>query len=247
MLGKPPFPRFFYLHGFYLAGCLFLLTQCSTPHYPVQGISRSSQAYYVQGSWHYPQKYYDYDKIGLASWYGPGFHGSKKAQGEIYNQYAMTAAHKTLPLPSIARVTNIKNGKSIIVLIDDRGPFKYKGRIIDLSVTAAKELGLHDKGIGKVRVQSLPKESHALSIYLKHYGNKAGIDRKKRTWEDVYRQEIGWRPGYQNLTQTSSKVHNLNCQKINQQKKKTFKIQSVSNINHYIQSRTWPKHKGAHR
>lgn len=189
------------LHPVYwsLLPLLFLLTSCSTMRYPVQGVSYSSKPYYVRDAWHYPQHYYDYDRVGLASWYGPDFHGRKKAMGEIYNQYTMTAAHKTLPLPTIAKVTNLENGKSVIVLIDDRGPFKYKNRIIDLSVSAAKRLGTHRKGIGKVRVQSLPKESDALSLYLKNHGTKTAYGHR-RTWEEIYRTEIGSRPGYKQLS-----------------------------------------------
>ncbi|GHS93381.1 hypothetical protein AGMMS49949_06570 [Alphaproteobacteria bacterium] len=212
--GKRALPSFFspfrkFLRFFPLAS-LLLLTRCSLgPRHPVEGVSRSSRPYHERGEWHYPQQHYDYDKEGLASWYGPNFHGGKKAQGEIYNQYAMTAAHKTLPLPSIVRVTNLENGKHVVVLIDDRGPFKYK-RIIDLSASAAKELGMYQRGICKVRVQALPKESHALAMYLKHYGRGGGQNSQKRTWEDIYRQEIGQRSGYENLTPVSMKVHLLN-------------------------------------
>lgn len=77
---------------------------------------------------------------GLASWYGRKFHGRKTASGEIYNMHAMTAAHRTLPLPSYARVTNVANGRTVIVRVNDRGPF-IKGRVIDLSYAAARKLG----------------------------------------------------------------------------------------------------------
>ncbi len=95
-----------------------------------------------------------YKKRGVATWYGRRYHGKKTAIGEIYDMYAMTAAHPTLPLPSYARVTNVKNGKSIVVRINDRGPF-LSNRIIDLSYTAAHKLDIIAKGSGQVEVESI--------------------------------------------------------------------------------------------
>lgn len=93
-----------------------------------------------------------YIKRGIASWYGPGFHGRKTANGEIYNMYAMTAAHRTLPIPSYAEVTNLKTNKSVIVRINDRGPY-VGNRVLDLSYAAAKKLGI--QGVGKVEVKAI--------------------------------------------------------------------------------------------
>jgi rare lipoprotein A len=94
------------------------------------------------------------DQCGGASWYGPGFHGKKTASGERFNENAMTAAHKTLPLGTIVKVTNQRTGKSIKVTINDRGPFA-KGRIIDLSKAAAAKLGTKQAGVGKVCVAKI--------------------------------------------------------------------------------------------
>ncbi len=91
---------------------------------------------------------------GLASWYGPGFHGRRTASGEIYNMYAFTAAHKTLPLGTEVLVINLENGRQTIVRINDRGPF-VKGRIIDLSYAAARALGMYRKGVARVRIVAL--------------------------------------------------------------------------------------------
>ncbi|MBY6190595.1 septal ring lytic transglycosylase RlpA family protein [Microbulbifer agarilyticus] len=99
-----------------------------------------------------------YRERGHASWYGTKFHGRKTANGEVYNMYAMSAAHKTLPLPSYAKVTNLDNGRSIIVRVNDRGPF-VPGRIIDLSYTAAQKLGYIDKGVARVEVEALDPAS----------------------------------------------------------------------------------------
>ncbi len=95
-----------------------------------------------------------YKKRGIASWYGRRYHGQKTATGETYDMYAMTAAHPTLPVPSFARVTNIGNGKAVIVRVNDRGPF-HSGRLIDLSYTAAYKLGVLSGGTNQVEVESL--------------------------------------------------------------------------------------------
>jgi rare lipoprotein A len=95
-----------------------------------------------------------YLERGVASWYGPTFHGESTSMGESYDMYAMTAAHKTLPLPAYARVTNLSNGKSVVVRINDRGPFA-KNRIIDLSYTAAAKLDMLHHGTALVEVRTL--------------------------------------------------------------------------------------------
>jgi len=99
---------------------------------------------------------------GLASWYGKRYHGQKTSSGEIYDMYAMTAAHPTLPIPSYARVTNVASGKSVVVRINDRGPFKSE-RVIDLSYVAAYKLGFIQAGQGRVEVEAIvPGRSAAL-------------------------------------------------------------------------------------
>lgn len=97
-----------------------------------------------------------FQEIGMASWYGNGFHGKKTASGEIFNMNAMTAAHKTLPLGSYVRVKNLSTGKEIVVRINDRGPF-HSNRIIDLSKKAAKSLGIIRKGHAKVHIKAIDK------------------------------------------------------------------------------------------
>jgi len=99
-----------------------------------------------------------YKERGHASWYGTKFHGRRTSNGEVYNMYAMSAAHKTLPLPSYAKVTNLENGRSVIVRVNDRGPF-VPGRIIDLSYTAAQKLGYIDKGVARVEVEALDPDT----------------------------------------------------------------------------------------
>ena len=118
------------------------------------GIYKIGTPYQIMGIWYYPRENSNYDETGIASWYGPKFHGRRTANGEIFDMNLLTAAHPTLPMPVRARVTNLENGKSIIVRINDRGPFA-KDREIDLSRKAAEVLGFRDKGTTQVRVQYL--------------------------------------------------------------------------------------------
>ncbi len=118
--------------------------------------------YQVKGVWYYPQEDFNYEETGIASWYGPNFHGKLTANGEVFDQNSLTAAHKTLQMPAVARVTNLENGRSIVVRINDRGPFAHT-RIIDLSRRSAQLLGMEAKGTAKVRVKILPDESRALA------------------------------------------------------------------------------------
>ncbi|MGF1651470.1 MAG: septal ring lytic transglycosylase RlpA family protein [Hyphomicrobiaceae bacterium] len=108
--------------------------------------------YTVAGITYVPAENPQYDEIGEASWYGEGFHGKPTANGELYDQASMTAAHPTLPMPSFVRVTNLANGRTVLVRVNNRGPFK-RGRIIDVSKAAADALGFAQHGITRVRVQ----------------------------------------------------------------------------------------------
>lgn len=110
--------------------------------------------YQINGKWYHPKENFSYDRVGVASWYGPGFNGKRTANGETYDMDLMTAAHPTLPMPTLVSVTNLENGRSITVRINDRGPF-HDNRLIDLSRRAAEELGIKRDGTGRVRVQVL--------------------------------------------------------------------------------------------
>ena len=127
--------------------------------------------YKINGRWYKPRHQPNYNKTGIASWYGPNFHGRKTANGEVYDQTALSAAHPTLPLPSYVRVENIRNGRSVIVRVNDRGPF-HKTRIIDLSYRTAELLGTRAGGIAKVKVKYIGRapvdgsdEQYLLSSY----------------------------------------------------------------------------------
>ncbi|NRG18800.1 septal ring lytic transglycosylase RlpA family protein [Rhizobiales bacterium] len=108
--------------------------------------------YKVAGKWYKPKRDPNYEKVGYASWYGPTFHGRMTANGEIFDRSALTAAHTTLPLPSYARVTNLENGRSVTVRVNDRGPF-HGNREIDLSERVATLLDYKHKGVAKVKVE----------------------------------------------------------------------------------------------
>ena len=157
-----------------LAGC----AETSGPKAAVQGQSRSSgsykigEPYQVKGVWYYPKEDFSYDETGIASWYGPGFHAESTANGESFDQNDLTGAHKTLPLPSLVRVTNLENGRSIVVRINDRGPF-VPGRIVDLSRRGAQLLGFEGQGSAKVRVSILPEESRAVAAAAR--AGQAGV------------------------------------------------------------------------
>ena len=134
--------------------CSALLSGCGSRSWHKGGVP-GSRPYTVRGKTYYPLKSAKgFVEEGTASWYGPGFHGKTTANGETYNQYAMTAAHKILPLGTQVRVTHLGNGRSIIVRINDRGPF-VDDRVIDLSRAAASRLNVVGPGTARVRIQSL--------------------------------------------------------------------------------------------
>jgi rare lipoprotein A len=116
------------------------------------GAYKVGSPYQINGVWYYPKEDPFYDETGIASWYGEDFHEKATANGERYDMDALTAAHRTLPMPTIVRVTNLENGRSIRLRVNDRGPYA-RGRIIDVSRHAAQLLGFHDKGTARVRVQ----------------------------------------------------------------------------------------------
>lgn len=139
------------------------LAGCSTKSAVYKGGSRGTKPYTIAGKTYYPLKSaHGFVEEGIASWYGPGFHGKTTSSGEIYNQYAMTAAHKILPLGTNVRVTRLDTGRSVIARVNDRGPF-VDNRVIDLSRAAATRLDMMGKGTAPVRVQSVGEIAGATS------------------------------------------------------------------------------------
>jgi len=180
-------------HFSVILGLFFLLSACAETQLIVHTAKRLSKTssspkpvkpkgkykvgkpYQIKGIWYYPKVDYRYNRTGIASWYGPGFHGKKTANGEIYDQNGLTAAHKTLPMPSLVQVTNLENGRSLRLKINDRGPFAY-GRIIDLSRRGAQLLGFHRKGTARVQVQVLEAESRMMAYQAKGGATLASTD-----------------------------------------------------------------------
>jgi rare lipoprotein A len=145
-------------HAAVLAGAAILVASCVTkaPETTVSvppnaGVYKIGNPYQIEGTWYYPREQPDYDETGVASWYGPTFYGHRTANGEAFDGDGLTAAHRTLPMPVNVRVTNLENGKSLILRVNDRGPFA-KGRIIDVTERAAKLLGFYANGSARVRV-----------------------------------------------------------------------------------------------
>lgn len=170
----------------------FLLTACSEvelgsamykkynrPTETVQNTSKGAfkvgKPYNVQGKTYYPQETYDYVETGVASWYGPGFHSKKTASGEMYDQNELTAAHRTLQMPSLVRVTNLDNGRSVVVRVNDRGPFAH-GRIIDVSAKAAELLGMVRTGTARVKLELLANESRTLAHHARNGKSTKGAE-----------------------------------------------------------------------
>lgn len=143
----------------------FILTGCMEqeripPFVTPSPFKPTSRPYCINGQWYNPQGYYELCQEGVASYYGgsDGCHGSLTATGEKFNMFALTAAHKTLPLPCVIHVENLDNGRKAVLIVNDRGPF-IRGRILDVSAQAAAKLGFYKKGLAKVRICTLVKES----------------------------------------------------------------------------------------
>lgn len=152
-----------------------LYKKYSRPETQTQGNFKVGKPYSVAGRTYYPTETYDYVETGIASWYGPGFHAKKTASGEKYDQNELTAAHRTLQMPSLVRVTNLDNGRSVVVRVNDRGPFA-KGRIIDVSGKAANLLGMVGTGTARVKLELLANESRALAAAAKSGRSTKGVE-----------------------------------------------------------------------
>jgi rare lipoprotein A len=137
----------------------------AVPH----GTYKVGSPYQINGVWYYPAEDFTYEETGIASWYGQDFHGKYTANGEVFDLNALTAAHRTLPMPSVVQVTNLENGRSIELRVNDRGPFA-RSRIIDVSRRAAQLLGFEGQGTAKVRVKILVPESIQVASLARHNG-----------------------------------------------------------------------------
>ncbi len=151
----------FLMAAFFLVGCV----QTQSPS-QTGGRYKVGTPYKIDGVWYYPKEDPSYDNTGVASWYGRDFHGKLTANGEKYDMNALTAAHPTLPMPTKVRVTNLENGRSLVLRVNDRGPFR-KGRIIDVSRKASQLLGFQEQGTAKVRVTFLGRADYETEVVAK--------------------------------------------------------------------------------
>jgi rare lipoprotein A len=126
-----------------------------------RGMYKVGAPYTIDGVTYTPMEEFQHVETGMASWYGPGFHGKYTANGEVYDQSDRTAAHRTLQMPSVVRVTNLDNGRSTVVRVNDRGPYA-RGRVLDVSRAAAEELDMTHTGTAHVRIEQLAMESQAM-------------------------------------------------------------------------------------
>lgn len=140
-----------------------------------QGLFKIGKPYEVQGRWYYPTEAYNLEESGIASWYGAEFHGRRTANGEVFDKNQLTGAHRTLQLPSLVRVTNLENGRSTVLRINDRGPFS-RGRILDVTEAAAQALGFRLQGTARVRIQVLGEESRKIADAARRGMDTSGVE-----------------------------------------------------------------------
>lgn len=175
------------LYGLFMVTVILSMTGCTqtrylahlyknvTPDNKSVGKYKVGNAYQIKGRWYYPKEEFRKVETGIASWYGPNFDGKPTANGETYDQYALTAAHRTLQMPSVVRVTNLENGRSLILRVNDRGPFA-RGRILDVSKRGAELLGFKKQGVAKIRLEVLEKESRYAANLAKQGRSTTGIE-----------------------------------------------------------------------
>jgi len=166
-----------------------------------------TRPYTVMGRTYYPLKSArGYDEVGMASWYGRDFHGRKTANGQVYDMYGLSAAHKTLPLGTRVRVTNLSNNRSAVLTVNDRGPF-VRGRILDLSYGAAKRLGTVDQGVVRVRITAVgsqpAKRLRTATAPMKRYHVRVGAFAVRSNAERVHARLKGAGYGGANIVTVS--------------------------------------------
>ncbi len=184
----------FCLVGLMLGGCtetVFMshLYKKASKSSSSAGYFKVGNPYEIGGKTYYPNESYEFVETGIASWYGPGFHGKKTANGESFDENELTAAHRTLQMPSLVRITNLENGKSLVLRVNDRGPYAH-GRVIDVSKRAAELLGFRMKGTARVKLEVIGPESRAIASAAKRGESTAGTE--------VAMNRYGRLHGYQN-------------------------------------------------
>jgi rare lipoprotein A len=157
------------LVGLALAACGTppAVRHAASPAAQTHGMYKVGEPYQINGTWYYPAEDLTYEETGIASWYGEDFHGKYTANGEVFDLNALSAAHRTLPMPSVVEITDLDNGRSLKLRVNDRGPFA-RGRIIDVSRRAAQLLGFEGPGTAKVRVRILREDSIQAKLLAEH-------------------------------------------------------------------------------
>lgn len=164
-----------------LSGCTqtqfaaHMFKKISPPDTKSIGHYKVGNPYKIKGRWYHPKEEFRKTETGIASWYGPNFHGKPTANGEVFDQEQLTAAHRTLQMPSIARVTNLENGRSLILRINDRGPFA-RNRVLDVSKRGAELLGFKRAGTARVKIEVLENESLYAANEAKQGRSTAGLE-----------------------------------------------------------------------
>ncbi|MDR0406954.1 MAG: septal ring lytic transglycosylase RlpA family protein [Holosporales bacterium] len=225
----------------YLILCAFV-SACAGPssyhrtRIPTGGWHHATERpYRDRGTLYIPQQHYVYAAEGVATWYGPECHGHPTAMGVCFNMNAVSAAHRTLPLPCVVRVTNLENGRKMRILVNDRGPFlDVRRRIIDISRQGAQLLGYYHKGKAHVRVECLPAESYqmALAYKRKPYALPRGVRKlslQSRPIRAKYKQAIQQRSDKARITHQHASSYSSNNQK-NAQKKASRSLDAVYGI-----------------
>lgn len=169
-----------------------------------KGYFKVGSSYKIKGKRYYPSEAYNLTETGTASWYGPGFHGKLTANGEIFDKNEMTAAHRTLQMPSIIKVTNLANGRSAILRVNDRGPFAHD-RILDVSERAASVLGFKEKGVANIRLEVVADASKEVAAMAKERISTRG-------YEIAYAQ--GKRPTSANIQNVQTPAPALNIEPV---------------------------------
>ncbi len=183
--------------------------------------------YKAAGKWYTPNESYSYDETGISSWYGDQFHGKRTANGEIFNKNDLTAAHPTLQIPSLVRVTNLENGRSAVLRINDRGPFA-RGRLIDVSHAAANMLGYASQGTARVRVQVLERESRIMADAARRgFSPEDQMAMAYQRHDGVHVASAGALPAPVSLHASTQDIQDLN--------KQLFKKYPVNPTNIYVQ------------
>ena len=172
---------------------------------PAPIVSGTMRPYQIRGRWYHPKEQPNYDEVGQASWYGSYHHGRSTSTGERFDMNGLTAAHKTLPLPSLVEVTNRANGRRVILRVNDRGPF-VDNRIIDLSRGAAEELGLLQQGVGDVRVRYVGPAPRQGGGTVLRRAEAGAAPQPQPVRPQVQAQSQGPRPYYDSATSQAQPV-----------------------------------------